>query len=339
MANHFRIPASMGVRLEALGVSPAVVLRRAGLPSDLFERPLTQLNTDAVFALWRALTEVSGRADIGVVLGSESRVEHFPAAILAALAAPDFGTAVDQLARYKRLTCPEDVVQTVRAREWKIQFRWLAAEGPEPNAIIDCSFAWVLTIGRRGTGQNLSPLRVELRRPRGRVGVLERHFRCPVHCGKKADVIVFRASDARLPFLTRNEELRAILSPHFDRELQRQAGVDSVVDLVRDVIRDGLSGRKPGIAEVARELHQSPRTLQRRLRAAGYSYHQLLDDARRQLARHHLSNPALELNEVAFLLGYENGNSFVRAFRAWEGSPPGRWRRAADKACRVPVAS
>ena len=42
--------------------------------------------------------------------------------------------------------------------------------------------------------------------------------------------------------------------------------------------------------------------------------------------RHYLNNPVLELNEAANLLGYEDANSFVRAFRVWEGVPPARWR-------------
>ena len=32
------------------------------------------------------------------------------------------------------------------------------------------------------------------------------------------------------------------------------------------------------------------------------------------------------LNEAAYLLGYNDANSFVRAFRIWEGVPPARWR-------------
>ena len=50
------------------------------------------------------------------------------------------------------------------------------------------------------------------------------------------------------------------------------------------------------------------------------------EDARHQLARHYLNISMLELSEAAYLLGYEDSNSFVRAFRTWEGIPPGQWR-------------
>ncbi|GED31723.1 hypothetical protein BCE02nite_28640 [Brevibacillus centrosporus] len=32
--------------------------------------------------------------------------------------------------------------------------------------------------------------------------------------------------------------------------------------------------------------------------------------------------------EVAFLIGYEDQNSFYRAFRLWEGDTPSNWRSA-----------
>lgn len=49
-------------------------------------------------------------------------------------------------------------------------------------------------------------------------------------------------------------------------------------------------------------------------------------EARHQMARYYLSNSVLELNEAAYLIGFEDPNSFGRAFRAWEGVPPSNWR-------------
>jgi len=34
----------------------------------------------------------------------------------------------------------------------------------------------------------------------------------------------------------------------------------------------------------------------------------------------------MQINEVAFQLGYEDTNSFYRAFRNWEGTTPSHWR-------------
>ena len=88
----------------------------------------------------------------------------------------------------------------------------------------------------------------------------------------------------------------------------------------------------PTIEDVADALHISSRTLQRRLQEEGSSFQRVLDDARHQLARHYLNNSVLELNEAAYLLGYEDGDSFVRAFRTWEGIPPARRRERTQAA-------
>src|ERR1039457_7711504 len=73
-------------------------------------------------------------------------------------------------------------------------------------------------------------------------------------------------------------------------------------------------------------FHLSSRTLQRRLQEEGFSFQRVMEEARHQLARQYLNNSVLELNEAAYLLGYNDANSFVRAFCTWEGITPARWR-------------
>ena len=230
------------------------------------------------------------------------------------------------MARYKQLTCPEEILQEKDDEEWSIQFRWLLADEAEPTVLIECCFAWVLSIARYGTGTRLSPLRVEFVQPRAHAKTIERHFGCPVVCGAPRNAIVFRAADAQRHFVTRNAELLGMLAPQFEEQLRQENNDENFAERVRGAIQQKLTGRRPSIEDIADALHISSRTLQRRLQDEGSSFQRALEEARHQLARHYLNNSVLELNEAAYLLGYEDANSFVRAFRTWEGVPPARWR-------------
>jgi NAD(P)-dependent dehydrogenase (short-subunit alcohol dehydrogenase family) len=46
------------------------------------------------------------------------------------------------------------------------------------------------------------------------------------------------------------------------------------------------------------------------------------------LVRQYLADLEIGISETAFLLGYQNANSFYRAFRSWEGTTPAHWRDA-----------
>ena len=326
MNKHFRFSGSNFTKLEELGVRASEVLRRAGLPQAFADQPRVLLNTEELFALWRAVGEVSSNPMIGLQLGTENRTERFHPIGLADLSSENFGAAIDRMARYKQLTCPEEILQEKDDEEWSIQFRWLLADEVEPPVLIECAFAWVLSTARHGTGTRLSPLRVEFMQPRPHVKTIERHFGCPVICGGRRNAMVFRASDTERPFVTRNAELLAMLAPQFEEELKQENKDEHFAERVRLAIQQKLTGRRPTIEDIADTLHVSSRTLQRRLQDEGSSFQRVLDEARHHLARHYLNNSCLELNEAAYLLGYEDGNSFVRAFRTWEGVPPARWR-------------
>jgi len=328
MSKHFRIPGRLPAKLQESGIRLPVLLSNAGLPPGLFNQERIIVTTEELFALWRAIGLISADPAIGLVLGTETKPEHFDSIALAALSTGTFGEAMRQVARHKQLCCPEEIIHETDEEEWSVQFRWLLANDSEPEVLTDVCFAWVLSIARHGTGTRLSPLRLELVRPRAYARALERHFGCPVMFGAARNAIIFRASDAARLFVTRNAELLSMLAPQLDAELKQHKDQQTFPERVRTIIQRKLAGHRPSMAEIARELHISSRTLQRRLQDAGYSFQQVLEQARHQLARHYLNNSFLELNETAYLLGYEDANSFVRAFRTWEGVPPAHWRGA-----------
>jgi AraC-like DNA-binding protein len=336
MITRFRLSPMSRARLQDRAVSPDDVARRAGFPPGLLRDEKVLLTTEQLFAFWEAVGEVSGDPAIGLKLGSETRVERLDVVTLAALSAASFRDALSRAARYKQLTCPEEIQVTRRGSECAIRFRWLRARGAECAILTDVCFAWVTMLAHRGTAGAVRPIRVELAgAPRNR-RMYEDHFGCAVRFNASRSTLVFRADDLDRPFETYNADLLGVLTPQLDAELASRQEGDDARDQVKAVLRRSLAGHRPDLRDVARELASSPRTLQRRLGNLGVSYHQVVEEARRDLASHYLLHSSLELAEIAYLLGYDDTNSFVRAFSRWEGTPPGKWREMRRKR-RAPV--
>lgn len=95
-----------------------------------------------------------------------------------------------------------------------------------------------------------------------------------------------------------------------------------MVERVRSTLLESLPAGQVSMQVVCRKLAVSARTLQRRLQAEGTTFQQTLDSVRDALARHYLGHTDMSSAEISFLLGYEDANSFARAFQAWSGKTP-----------------
>jgi AraC-like DNA-binding protein len=326
MTNRFRVSSTLPRKLEELGLSPKTVLRQAGLPRALFDLDRILVSTEEFFALHRGIAEASNDPAFGLKLGTEERVERYDPVKLAALSARSFRDAVERLSRYKQLTCPEEIRLVERGNECAVQFVWLLAHEQEPPLLVDVCFAWIVALGQRGTGRPLHAKRVEFQRAPAHREMYESHFRCPVKFKATQNALIFSKSDIDLPFVTYNADLLATVAPQLEAELTEQLAEKTLTAQAKGILKQLLAGQRPGIQDLARELHLSTRTLQRRLTEQGITFQRLLDEARHELARHYLLHSSRELNETAYLLGYEDANSFFRAFHHWEGISPGQWR-------------
>jgi AraC-like DNA-binding protein len=326
MTSRFRVPGTLPRKLQELGVAPEDVLRRAELSPELFGQEKILVSTEELFRLYRSIGEASRDPAIGLKLGAEDRVERYDPIAIAAVMARSLRDALERLARYKQLTCPEAIEVTERGDESRVRFRWLLAEETEPPLLVDVCFARVVAIAGRGTDGLVRPRRLELRGDGGSRKMYAAHFGCPTKFASSQNAIVFAKADLDRHFLTHNAELLAAVAPQLEAELSQALAARTIGEQVKGILKRQLAGRRPGIGDVARELHLSPRTLQRKLADEGGSFQQVMQEARRELARHYLLHSSLELNQTAYLLGYEDASSFFRAFHGWEGSSPGDWR-------------
>ena len=120
-----------------------------------------------------------------------------------------------------------------------------------------------------------------------------------------------------------------MLTPALSGALRDLQALTSLSDQVKAVLLHALPSGRPDIAEVAREMGMSERTLQRRITDEGTAFRDLVNEARHALSRRLLSDQTNDMAEVAYMLGYQDTRSFYRAFRSWEGTTPKAWRKSA----------
>lgn len=326
MSDQLRISSLWGKRFAEQKIAVPALLRRAGLPVTLFQQEKVYVTTAELFALWRSVAELSPDPGIGLKLGSETRLARSHPAGIAVMCSRTFGDALQRLGRYKQLTCPEEIRIHRTDQEAAVEFYYVEAREPQPEVLVDMLLSWILSVGRQGTDGQITPLRLELSRPVKHRALLEGHFGCRVRFKADRNALVFRNSDLDRPFVTHNEELLDVIGTQLDSELKARHASNSVGEQVKQTLRQLLAGKRPTLQDVAQELGLSARTLQRRLTDSGLTFQQVVEETRRELARHYLKQRAVELNEAAFLLGFADANSFFRAFQSWEGTSPGEWR-------------
>ena len=258
---------------------------------------------------------------------SEVATDQYHPTLLAALHARNFRESIERLARYKKLCSAEEFKITAKASEVIVEVAWPHAnhESPPP-LLIDAVFALITELGRRGTKEQLYPLRVELARRSDPASQLNAYFGSPIKYRATRDALVFRTADLERPFATHNDELLEMLAPQFESALSAVRETPGILEQVKWVLKRLLAGSRPDLQTVAKELGMGERTLQRRITDEGTSFRQILTDTRRELVHEYLGDLSVEITEAAFLVGFEDPNSFYRAFRSWEGKTPAEWR-------------
>ena len=322
--NRFLLDGEYEKLLRGNGVQVEEALRKAGLPEDLFRRPVSSMTTPQYFEFIKAAARLSGDPGLAVRIGTSDEVECFSPFIFAAFCGRDGITCIDRISRYKRLISP--LVYSVETKGEAVSVEILTETGPSiPAFLIEIEFSFLVHIIRKATREPVKPLRVILRTPEDRTA-LDAFTGCVSECGER-DKIVFAMRDLRLPFISRNDTMWEYFEPELKRRLYELNIDDSFRARVRSALTELFPGGGCGADDAARKLGVSRRTLQRRLNEEDTTFREQLNHVRELLAKHYLRNTELPVAHIAFLLGYRETNSFLHSFRVWTGVTAGEYRQ------------
>ncbi|ASQ15724.1 AraC family transcriptional regulator [Enterobacter cloacae] len=331
MARNRTFSLNIGWRtlLKDAGLTPPDILRKAHLPDDTFSRAESGLDTEEYIRLWHAIETGMNSPAFPLPLVEKVSAEVFDPPLFAALCSINMMQAVQRLARYKQLIAPM-VLETAVDHNGilTVSPRWLSATNI-PTSLQVAELAFLLKLARLATREPIRALKVLLPQPPtgAQAGHFTRFFGTDISHGEKP-AISFSATDALRPFLPVNEGMWQVFEPELRRRLSELDVTASTSERVRAVLLELLPGNEATIEKTAERLGMSKRTLQRRLEDEGENFRALINTCRENLARHYLRNTSLPGYEIAFLLGFEDPNSFYRAFMVWTGQTPETAREA-----------
>lgn len=332
MARNHSFALDIGWRalLKDLGIRVEHVLRRAALPADLLSRKSQGLSTDEYFRFWLSLEAEVGDPLFPLRIVETVSTESFDPPLFAALCSTHLMQAVQRLAKYKQLIAPMALdIDVGTGGDLSLSPRWLFAKAGVPRSLEVAELAFLVRLARLATREQIQARRVVLtalpdpacaRR-------YEAYFGAPVRRGERPSVS-FSASDAQRPFLTASEGMWRVFEPELRRRLSELDATASITERVRALLLELLPSNAATVDVVAERLAISKRTLQRRLEEEGANFRALINSTRESLARHYLGKTDMSGGEIAFLLGFEDPNSFYRAFHEWTGQTPESARHA-----------
>jgi AraC-like DNA-binding protein len=322
------LPKNLIDAIADAGLDLGEAAREADFEPAALESGLTFAQAERFIAVaWRRLDDPAFGLRAGCVL----RPERYGISGLTAMASPTFGTALQRKARYNRLVWGDSYRIRQDAQEFTVLTETPDESKPWGYSKVDMEFASLVTFGRRFTAVDIAPLKLALRRPEPSFKALyEEVFRCPIAFAQPANSICFSQVDAKLPLISADHRAAEWLEFGAKAALERMDD-SGVTPKVRAQLERMLQGDEPTLAVVASELCMSERTLQRRLSAEGQTFRRVLDEMRRDVAQRSLAAGKRNVPELAYLLGFEDSNSFYRSFRRWTGTTPESFRRAVNE--------
>lgn len=156
----------------------------------------------------------------------------------------------------------------------------------------------------------------------------EQFFQAPVLFQANRNALVFALDILDRPVHSANPQMFELVKQQFvdlRQKLHKTSYPEALAPLRRSIMDNAVQGEY-GAAAAAAATNLSLRTAQRLATQHGTSLQKLIEEIRLANAKNFLSNPELNIDTVAQLIGYADVRAFRRAFKRWTGLSPKEYR-------------
>lgn len=307
----------------------AAIFQCAGLSVDDINSPLNELLLNQFCTLFDTAAKTVHNDNFGLEVGSAFQPKHLGPLGYAAICSPTLFTALRNLVKYFPahqgstsfgLIQDGDVLWlSYRITDDRIKCRRQDAE---------LSLGIFCNIFKAALGEDWQPLEVRFEHAKpGDSAEHETIFGAPVEFYRRTNSFAFRRNDldARMP--TQDPYLFSIISSFFELQSGLPQDLEDFSVVVKNQIKLHLGDKFSTVSGIAQLLGLRDSAFQRQLKSRGLLFSDILRAARQELALHYMENTDVPLTNIAYDLGYSDLSAFSRAFRAWTGVSPQRYRK------------
>jgi len=310
--------------LAGLGYDSRALLAAVGMSGIDLGDPDARVSCESFGQLLARAQQQHFTPNLALALARLTPIGAYPLLDYLILTSDTVGAGVRQLSCYRHLVGdPFAIIVNDRVDPIRVEMDG----GPSPFNV-EYTLSLMVLHFRKETEGRFAARSVHFQHEPDDAAAFERTFGCPVNTRATWNGITVPIEMWNVPLRRRDPVLRQVLESQANGILARLPKRTGVASDVQRALTMKVVGGDTRIGTVARDLAMSGRTLQRRLAEEGVSYQELLDEARKEAARRHVSEPALAICEVAYLLGYSEPAPFHRAFKRWYGMTPDAFRRA-----------
>jgi len=243
----------------------------------------------------------------------------------------NLGHAIAKINPFEKLVGDMGVT-TLELQGEQVKMSWYC-QFTEPKVkrhmVDNCLASW-LTFARYLVDQNCNPIKVLLTRKQPELSQQNEYqkvFNCPVYYGQDENAIIFDKALLALPLNKGDQQLLSTLESHAETLISKLGHELSFAEQLALIIEQSLKSGAFHQQDIAQQFDISTKTLQRRLTASGLNFQTILDDTRLELAKQHLTNNEVNLNEISVELGFKEPRSFYRWFNKLTQQTPGEYRK------------
>jgi AraC-like DNA-binding protein len=245
----------------------------------------------------------------------------------AAVTAPDLRASVDVLLRFFGIRGPFLwLAGAVENDRFVIRIYETTDMGEERNVLVELAVLAIQSLLERPLGRELQGARITFAYPSPAYGdQLNATFHPELEFNSSRHKLSFPVEWLDEPCVLHDEAMHRYLLLRCEEDMRTFSGILPAEIAIRQALL-ARPEKLPSLGEIAATQNISPRTLIRRLKRVNTSYNAILEDVRKTLAIDYLLRSDMSITEIGYRLGYQDPSNFGRAFRAWFGTSPGRYR-------------